>query len=106
MLQDFTQYMSWLSIVLAVVGIFFILVDSIPVQLREIRGQDYQLIRRLLPVLTISFVILAIVLVMSLTYNIYHDINGHDVRSNITRTMVGMLIFIKGLSWRLVYKKG
>jgi hypothetical protein len=97
---------SLIGIILSVVGLGFILIDVVPVQLRELPTQDdYRLIRKLLPVLTLTFVFFASLTTIYLGYKFVHNSPSDPLRDTM-RFIILFTFFITGLSWKLIYRKG
>ncbi len=94
-----------MGIILSIIGMGFILIDVVPVQIREFPKADHPLIRKMLPVLTLSFVFFASLTTLYFINQFIHDTPIDFIR-NLVRFIILLSFFITGLGWKIIYQKG
>lgn len=104
LLTNFFQITALASVPFGLYGVIALAVQVIPRQLKERKVKDDIIkTRRRLPVLTIIFCSLAFVAVLNILNNILSGHNDPGLINSMMRTVVLQMIFIKCLTWKLIY---
>lgn len=107
MIHSFLQPLAIIELAVSLASFLMVFAFVIPIQIREYNNADglYPLVRRLLPILVISYIIFG---TLANGYSLIVAVSNsiQDPAREVARIGFGLTFLISNICWTLIYKKG